>query len=108
MKDKIHKLKIRAIDRGIFEDIKNGLKKIETRAAIAGYCKIKKGDKIVFVCGQEKIEKKIEEAALYKNIGDLFKHYGVKDIFPRLTTVGEATKNIIVFLTIAKKLRSLA
>ena len=72
--------------------IKSGKKKIETRAAIASYRKIKKGDTIVFVCGGKKIEKKVVQAVLYKSIGSLFKHYKVKDIFPSLNNVSEARR----------------
>jgi ASC-1-like (ASCH) protein len=105
MENKIHKLKIRAVDGAVFAAIKNGVKKIETRAAIPSYCKIKKGDRIVFICGQEKVEKKVESAALYKSIGVLFRRYGVKDIFPDLTTVGEATKKYYSFPDYREKIK---
>jgi len=105
MENKIHKLKIRAVDGAVFAAIKNGVKKIETRAAIPSYCKIKKGDKIIFICGQEKTEKKVREAALYKSIGVLFKRYGVKDIFPDLVTVSEATKKYYSFPDYREKIK---
>jgi len=105
MEEKIHKLKIRAIDGAVFAAIRNGVKKIETRAAIPSYCKIKKGDKIVFICGQEKAEKRVKEVALYKNIRILFKRYGVKDIFPGLATIDEATKKYYSFPDYREKIK---
>ena len=85
--------------------IKSGKKKIETRAAIASYRKIKKGDTIVFVCGGKKIEKKVIQAVSYKSIGSLFKHYKVKDIFPSLTTINEAGKAYYSFPNYREKLK---
>ena len=105
MEEKTHKLKIRAIDGAVFAAIKNSVKKIETRAAIPSYCKIKKGDKIVFICGQERIEKKVKAATLYKSMGVLFKRYNVKDIFPGLTTVGQATKKYYSFPDYREKIK---
>ncbi len=105
MENKIHKLKIRAIDGAVFEAIKSGTKKIETRAAIPSYCKIKKGDKIVFICGQKKVEKKVKEVALHKSIGVLFKHYAVKEIFPALVTINEARKMYHSFPNYPEKIK---
>jgi len=105
MENKIHKLKIRAIDGAVFAAIKNGVKKIETRAAIASYRKIKKGDTIIFVCGGKSIEKEISGAVLYKSIGALFRQYKVKDVFPGLTTINEARKVYYSFPDYREKLK---
>jgi ASC-1-like (ASCH) protein len=89
---KKHKLIIREKDKAIFEAIKSGRKKVETRAAIDDYKKIKQGDIIVFVCGQRKAERKVKNTSLYKSIGALFRRYKVSDIFPDLTKINEARK----------------
>lgn len=105
MENKIHKLKIRAVDKGVFGAIKNGTKKIETRAAIGSYRKIKKGDTIIFICGKEKAGRKVLSAALYRSIGSLFKHYKVKDIFPTLAAISEARKAYYSFSGYREKLK---
>ena len=97
MESKIYKLKIRSVDKDIFNAIKNGRKKVETRAATENYRKIKKGDTIIFVCGAKKLKKRVIGAALYKSIGAVFKDYKIKDIFPLLSTIGEARKAYFSF-----------
>ncbi|OGF87223.1 hypothetical protein A3B19_03230 [Candidatus Giovannonibacteria bacterium RIFCSPLOWO2_01_FULL_46_32] len=49
-------LRFRAINQDIFLAIKNGRKKIETRAASKRFRSIKSGDKLILICGKEKIE----------------------------------------------------
>jgi len=105
MKNKIYALRFRAVDRDIFEAIKSGKKKIETRAAIANYRKIGRGDTIVFVCGQKKIKKEVAQAELYKTIGALFKHYKIKDIFPSLATISEVRRTYYSFPNYREKLK---
>jgi ASC-1-like (ASCH) protein len=55
---KKHILKIGEKDKINFDLIRNGEKKIETRANTEKYQKIEKGDFLIFTCGNEKIEKK--------------------------------------------------
>lgn len=86
MKSNIHKLKIREVDRGIFEFIKNGRKKVETRAATEKYRKIKKGDSLVFICGKDKLEKRVKGAKIFKNITMIIKKYKIKEIAPHIKT----------------------
>ncbi|MFA5098710.1 MAG: ASCH domain-containing protein [Candidatus Paceibacterota bacterium] len=92
MENKTYKLKIRAVDKDIFNAIKNGQKKVETRAAIENYRKIGKGDTIIFICGVEKLKKKVLGAALYKSIGAVFKKHKIKDVFPLLISIKEARR----------------
>ena len=56
---KKHILKIREVDRIVLKAIKNNQKTIETRAATAKFRKIEKGDVLVFVCGDDKLEKEV-------------------------------------------------
>ena len=55
---KKYTLRFRKTDKGIFNDIKHGLKTIETRAATDRFRPIKAGDILIFVCGKERFEKK--------------------------------------------------
>lgn len=92
MENKTYRLKIHAVDRGTFEAIKSGKKKIETRAWTENYGKIKKGDAIIFACGKKSVRKIVYKAGAHKSIADLFRHYKVKDIFPAFASIGEARK----------------
>jgi ASC-1-like (ASCH) protein len=89
MGNKIIQLKIRAVDQNIFEFIKLGKKKIETRAAIDRYKKITKGDKVLFVCGKEKFEKEVKTVEFFKTIKGLVKKYKLNQINPACKTVKE-------------------
>lgn len=88
----IHYFPIREVDRPIFEDIKSGVKNIETRAGGPKYKNIKAGDEAVFKCGSDKITKKIKEVSTFKSVKLLVKKYGVKPIAPWLETEKDLEK----------------
>jgi len=84
-------LRFRAKDREAgFLSIKNGSKKIETRAGTSRYRKIKRGDTLEIVCGRERIVKKVKSAAHFKTLEALFKEYPWRKIMPHLKTREEA------------------
>lgn len=89
MGNKIYTLRVKAIDRNIFEAIKSGKKKIETRAATSKYAGIKAGDGIVFVCGKNKFEKTVKKAELFKTIRALVKKYKPTQVNPYCKTESE-------------------
>jgi len=89
MKVKILKLKFRAVDRGVFEAIQNGKKKIETRASTEKYQNIKAGDKVCFVCRYKKFEKEITKVEKFKTIRALIKKYKPSQINPVCKTESE-------------------
>jgi ASC-1-like (ASCH) protein len=82
MDKKIRQLRFRQINRKIFEAVRDGIKKVETRAASPKFCDIKEGDIIVLKCGREKIEKKVKKAEIFKEIKNVFKKYRPQDILP--------------------------
>ncbi len=82
-------LKIRATDKYIFEAIKSGKKKVETRAATPRNVKMQTGDEVVFVCGKQSLKKTIKEATKYRTIKAMLKDYKVKDIAPDLKNENE-------------------
>jgi ASC-1-like (ASCH) protein len=92
MKDKIYILRFRAVNRGIFEAIKSGKKKVETRAATERYRKIKKGDKVCLACGREKIIKQVVAARVFSTIATLLKKYRPSQINPKIKTEAELRK----------------
>ncbi|KKR88574.1 MAG: hypothetical protein UU85_C0004G0145 [Candidatus Wolfebacteria bacterium GW2011_GWA2_42_10] len=105
MNNKILKLKIRAQDRDIFKAIKNGKKKIETRAATEKYRELKINDVIMFVCGKEILKKKIKSAENFKTISALLKKYKPQQINPRIKIEKELRKMWYSFPNYRKKIR---
>ncbi len=68
-------IRFRAVNRDIFLAIKNGTKKIETRAATKKYQKIQKGDTLVFVCGEGKFKKQIKNTEHFPSVKSLVKKH---------------------------------
>jgi len=90
---KKHSLRIRQVDKFIFDSIRDGEKAIETRPATDKYRKIKEGDILVFICGDEKLEKEIEKVDYYKSIDEMTKVIDFKKIMPFVDSI-EEMKNI--------------
>ena len=61
-------LRFRAINKDIFKAIRNGKKKVETRAATERYRNIKIGDTIKLICGKYSFEMKVKKVKIYKTI----------------------------------------
>lgn len=84
-----HNLKIREADRIIFDFIRGGQKTVETRAATDKYRKIKSGDALVFICGDENLEKQIKKIEYYKSIDEMTKAIDFKIIMPFVDSINE-------------------
>lgn len=87
-----HLLLIREADRWVFEAIKNGQKTVETRAAAPKYRKIKTGDCLVFVCGQDRLEKHVASVSLFASLDQLLAKIDLKEIMPSVSSRQEAEK----------------
>ncbi|MBI2024851.1 MAG: hypothetical protein HYT03_02070 [Candidatus Harrisonbacteria bacterium] len=82
-------LRFRRINKDIFEAIKRGNKRIETRAATKKYKNIKTGDKVILSCGRDKFEKHVKKAKIYKKIGSLLRKYKPTELNPHVKTAKE-------------------
>ncbi len=89
---KKHNLKIRRVDKIVFDSIRNEEKTIETRANTDKYQKIKKDDVLVFICGSEKIEKRVKSVRTFENIDELTKSIDFKKIMPFVDSIEEMKK----------------
>ena len=69
--------------------IKNGKKKVETRAGTVKYLKIQKGDVLTLVCGVKKLNKKVKNVEHFKTIKSLIKKHRPGIINPGATTLKE-------------------
>lgn len=92
MGSKIHTLRFRAVDRGIFDAIKNGVKRVETRAATEKYQAICAGDTLRFVCGDSEFTKRIVAVKQFNSTRELLEEYKPEDINPSTKTAEELEK----------------
>lgn len=98
-------LRFRWINRDIFLEIKKGRKKIETRAASTMNRSIKIGDKLVLVCGKEKIERNAKRVKIFKTIPALLKKYKPQQIHPGARSEKEITKIYYSFPEYREKIK---
>ncbi|MBI2406500.1 MAG: hypothetical protein HYV25_02870 [Candidatus Harrisonbacteria bacterium] len=82
-------LRFRSVNRDIFEAIRAGKKKVETRAATARYAGIKAWDVVTFLCGKDKFQRRVKRATIFRTIGAMLKKYTVRDINPECATAKE-------------------
>ena len=85
-------LRFRQADRDIFESIRSGRKRVETRAASKKDQDIKFGDEITLICGSDKFKRKVKEVRYFRSLDDLLRIYSVEDVAPSLSTVQELKK----------------
>ncbi len=85
-------LRFRAVDKKNFDQVKNGSKPIETRAASVKYQPIEVGDALMFVCGKEKFSKKIIKKEHYDSIDKMLKKIPFNDIMPSVKSIEEMKK----------------
>jgi ASC-1-like (ASCH) protein len=98
-------LRFRSVNKKIFDAIRAGKKKVETRAATVRYRKIKKGDTLIFSCGKLRFEKKVKNAKVYKNIPALLKKYSFKTINPFVKSASELEKMYYSFPGYREKIK---
>ena len=84
-----HTLRFRKTDKGIFNDIKKGLKTIETRAATTKFRNIKNGNILVFLCDGKKFTKEVKEIKHFQSIEKMAKNLDIKKIMPQVSSLEE-------------------
>lgn len=73
-------------NKDIFEMVRDGRKKVETRASTVKYKNMKVGDEMVFSCDGASFQKKISKVSHFMSIDDLLQVYVPSDINPKLHT----------------------
>ena len=104
-KNKKLTLRFRAVNKDFFRTIKNGKKKVETRAATVKYQNIKPGDLVVFVCGKEHFSRTARSARIFKSVNAMLKIHKLTDIMPRAKSVKDLEKSYNSFPSYRKKLK---
>ena len=85
-KNKIYTLRFAAINTQTWDFIKNGKKKIETRANTIKYASAAAGDTLILSCAGKKFKKKVKKVTRFKSIGALLKVYAPESINPGIYT----------------------
>jgi ASC-1-like (ASCH) protein len=98
-------LRFREENRDIFQAIKKGKKRVETRAATIRYHKIMEGDEVTLLCGKDKFNKMVKRAYVFKTIMALLKKYTPTEIHPHMKTHTELTKLYYSFPGYKEKIR---
>lgn len=90
MKNKTYTLRFNVVNRYVFEAIRSGKKKIETRTGSPKYFNLQTGDKLIFVCGKDKFSKKVKKVMKFKSVKALHKVYKPEEINPRAKTIADS------------------
>ncbi len=103
MESKAYVLRFRAVNYDIFDAIKRGRKRVETRAATKRYRDIKAGDTLVFVCGKDRFEKEVQRVQVFKTVDELVGRYKPVQINPNCRTKEELQRMFMSFSTMRKR-----
>src|SRR3989344_6687396 len=98
-------LRFRVVDKDNFDEVKNGIKSIETRAGTIKYQPIEVGDTLTFVCGQELCVKKVTKRLHWSSIDAMVKEVGFKKIMPLVKSVDEMKKVYMSYPDYEKKIK---
>jgi len=104
-KNKSYVLRFREVNRDIFNSIKKGKKKIETRAATVKYRNIKVGDSVILVCGGDRFTKIVVSTRIFSGVPSMLKMYSAKEINPNVKTSEELLKIYFSFPGYREKLK---
>lgn len=92
-------------DKYIFDAIRDGSKRVETRAATAKYKNILIGEKIVFSCDGKAFEKVVAKVTRFKSVDEMLKVYTPSDISTKDRTKEELKAKIYSFPGYEEKIK---
>lgn len=102
---KTYTLKFRAVDKINFENVRNGVKAIETRAATTKYQPIAVGDTLVFSCDGEKFSKTITKKYHWPSVDAMVEEIDFKKVMPTVNSVEEMKKRYASYPDYDEKIR---
>ena len=85
-------LRFRKVDEERFEEVRNGLKVIETRAATKKYENLKVGDVVVFVCGNDRFERRVKKKYNFSSVDEMVGKVPFKKVMPSVNSIEEMKK----------------
>jgi len=98
-------LRFRAVDKKNFEELRKGIKAVETRASSVKYQPIEKGDVLIFTCGKDKFSKTITKKTHFKSIDAMLKKIPFKKIMPDLKSLEEVKKSYYSYPNYKEKIK---
>jgi ASC-1-like (ASCH) protein len=93
-------------NKDIFDMLRSGEKKIETRAATSKYKHMQAGETVMFVCDGETFERAVSKISHFDSISSLLKAYPPGSINPKARTEEEITAMYHSFPGYEEKIRS--
>jgi ASC-1-like (ASCH) protein len=105
MKNKDITLRFRSVNKDIFFAIKEGRKKIETRAATEKYRKIEVDDTLKFTCGKMSFKKKAKKITHFSSVRALLKNYAPNEINPNARSENELRRMYYTYPEYKEKIR---
>jgi len=85
-------LSFRVEDKRNFDQLKDGSKPIETRAATAKYQPVEIGDELVFVCYGEQFSRRVTNKEHFRSVDEMAEKIHFQDIMPWVESVEEMKK----------------
>lgn len=89
---KTYRLVFREKDKFNFDQLKSGVKSIETRAASVKYKNINIGDGLVFSCGDATFSRNVAKKYWWPSIDMMTKEISFKKVMPEVESVEEMKK----------------
>lgn len=81
---------MRAVDRGIYEQVVSGVKTVETRAATDKYRVIEAGDTITFKCEKDEVIRSVSRVEHFNSLEEMFNHIPMEKILPQASDIDKA------------------
>jgi|SRR3989344_1831952 len=103
---KIWILRFKATDQKNFDEIKDGSKLIETRAATVKYRPIQVGDTLIFTCKAERLAKKVLSKRHFVSIEIMIKTVPYQKIMPSVKSIAEMERAYSSYTGYDKKIRT--
>lgn len=98
-------LVFKEVDVENFNQIKSGLKSIETRAARPIYQPIEVGDEILFTCGDDKFTKIVIRKDHFSDIDEMLEKIKYNMVMPSAKSVEEVKKAYLSYPNYAENLK---
>lgn len=102
---KVHRLPFLGSHRQTFELIRDGRKRLETRAGSKEYFQIAPGDSIEFSCGEDMTSKKVVRIEKFPSLESLLTRYQPADLNPAWGSSEEARQAFLSFPRYEKRIQ---
>lgn len=98
-------LSFKVVDKKNFDELKTGLKSVETRAGTVKYQPIEVGDTLVFVCNGEKLLKKVIKIDYFKSVEKMIEEIPLNKIMPSVHSIDDMKKAYSSYSGYDKKIK---